>query len=215
MKIYNSKSNAVRAMNTYAQKVQEFLKGTEVVACEEGFKVVFQMHNEVTEDVLLMLEEKFEVMVDRRVEIFDEEPVVGEFTNCPHCGVHLSNGYDTADYMIEDNNAERAAFGRGMKLEFLCLGCSEEFGPANPYASTKGTGLKIQKDREEKNGVKRPSEGGKCATLWALFDTMHSEKGMVPTPKPAKDRSAVIGMDPTTTQVQLYRWREFMGFKGK
>lgn len=79
----------------------------------------------------------------------------------------------------------------------------------------KGDGIKIQKDRQERNGVKRPSAGGKCAQLWDLFDAMYAEKGIVPTPKPAKARSADLGLDPVTTQVQLYRWREFMGFKGK
>ncbi|ANO57485.1 hypothetical protein [Vibrio phage vB_VhaS-tm] len=79
----------------------------------------------------------------------------------------------------------------------------------------KAEGIKIQKDREERNGVKRPSAGGKCAQLWDLFDAMYAEKGMVPTPKPAKQRSAELDLDPVTTQVQLYRWREFMGFKGK
>ncbi|CAM0072487.1 hypothetical protein VPHK251G3_0046 [Vibrio phage K251 g3] len=81
--------------------------------------------------------------------------------------------------------------------------------------TTKAEGIKIQKDREERNGVKRPSNGGKCAQLWDLFDAMYAEKGMVPTPKPAKQRSAELSLDPVTTQVQLYRWREFMGFKGK
>ncbi|QMV29717.1 hypothetical protein [Vibrio phage vB_VnaS-AQKL99] len=82
-------------------------------------------------------------------------------------------------------------------------------------APAKAEGIKIQKDREERNGVKRPSAGGKCAQLWHLFDAMYGEKGIVPTPKPAKARSAELGLDPVTTQVQLYRWREFMGFKGK
>ncbi|USL90009.1 hypothetical protein [Vibrio phage vB_VpaS_CHI] len=82
-------------------------------------------------------------------------------------------------------------------------------------APAKAEGIKIQKDREERNGVKRPSNGGKCAQLWDLFDAMYAEKGIVPTPKPAKARSAEFDLDPVTTQVQLYRWREFMGFKGK
>lgn len=85
--------------------------------------------------------------------------------------------------------------------------------PVEPQATETNEGLKIEKDREERNGIKRPSRGGKCATLWSLFDEMLAESGMVPTPKPAKERSAEMGLDPTTTQVQLYRWREFMGFK--
>lgn len=49
----------------------------------------------------------------------DEAPLCGDYTNCPHCGIHLSNGYqvhDPADDMVLDTH------------EFLCLGCGEEFG---------------------------------------------------------------------------------------
>lgn len=141
------------------------------------------------------------------------EPVVGEFTNCPHCNIHLGNGvsdYDTQQEIAKQQNAPEAAIAH----EYICLACDGEFGDKiEPVV--KGEGIKIQKDREERNGVKRPSNGGKCAQLWDLFDAMYAEKGMVPTPKPAKQRSAELSLDPVTTQVQLYRWREFMGFKGK
>ncbi|QQM14100.1 hypothetical protein pVco14_050 [Vibrio phage pVco-14] len=130
------------------------------------------------------------------------EPVVGEFTHCPHCNIHLDNGYQIAENVPE------------LTREYVCLACDGEFGEKLAPV-VKGEGIKIQKDREERNGVKRPSAGGKCAQLWDLFDVMYAEKGMVPTPKPAKQRSAELGLDPVTTQVQLYRWREFMGFKGK
>ena len=219
MKTYNSKSNATRAMNTYAQKVQADLISAEVIEeAPKQFVVKFKMQSNTADETVEMLKEKFIVSV---------KPVVtgeiAEYTHCPECGVHLSNGvsdYDTQKHIATQNNAPEAA----IKTEFVCLGCNHEFGvvvkeakaaKSKTSGQATGTGLKIQKDREERNGVKRPSEGGKCAILWNLFDTMYGEKGMVPTPKPAKERSAEIGMDPTTTQVQLYRWREFMGFKGK
>lgn len=44
--------------------------------------------------------------------------------NCPHCGVHLSNG------VLRDGD-EGANGGPSVKLghEFYCMGCGEEFGP--------------------------------------------------------------------------------------
>lgn len=88
--------------------------------------------------------------------------------------------------------------------------------PAKQKASqNKGTGLKIEKDRDEQNGVTRPSQGGICRQLWDMFDAMYAEKGIVPTPTPAKARSAQLGLSPVTTTVQLYQWRTFMGFKGR
>jgi len=46
-----------------------------------------------------------------------EQPVVGEFVNCPHSGIHLSNGDDVNGETIKHE-------------EFECLGCGKEFGPA-------------------------------------------------------------------------------------
>lgn len=135
---------------------------------------------------------------------------------CPHCNVHLSNG------VIADGDTDGSGHDKVIRLthEFECMACGKGFGKEikrTKRTAKSGTneGIKIQKNREERNGVKRPSEGGKCAQLWSLFDAMYGEKGIVPTPKPAKERSAELGLDPVTTTVQLYRWREFMGFKGK
>lgn len=138
-----------------------------------------------------------------------------EWNYCPTCGVHLSNGIGEHLQVINGKAIHHKHF------EFECLACNAEFG--NPIKKRKSarktsniTGVKIQKVRIEQNGIKRPSEGTKCAQLWEMFETMQAENGgAVPTPKPAKDRSATLGMDPTTTTVQLYKWREFMGYKGR
>ena len=59
-------------------------------------------------------------------------PVVGEFANCPHCGVHLSNGYTTYDAMREDNLDVSDA-----THEYMCLGCGGYFGPELAQAEKK------------------------------------------------------------------------------
>lgn len=53
-----------------------------------------------------------------------EQPVVGEFVNCPHCDIHLSNGYGVHG---DDVNGETI---KHEEFEYACLGCGEEFGPA-------------------------------------------------------------------------------------
>lgn len=53
------------------------------------------------------------------------------FTNCPSCGIHLSNG--VGDHLQEVN-------GKKIKhdqFEFACLGCGEEFGAPVRKASKK------------------------------------------------------------------------------
>lgn len=136
-------------------------------------------------------------------------------TRCPHCG---TEGTDNG--LIHHGDEVNGKIIR-LQKEFECMACGEEFGepvatPAKQKASqNKGNGLKIEKDRAEQNGVTRPSKGGVCAQLWEMFDAMYAEKGIVPTPNPAKARSGEMGISPVTTTVQLYQWRAFMGFKGR
>lgn len=213
MKTYSNKSNATRAMNTYVKKVQANLIEAEVLPVSDGFIVAFKLDSKVEEQVVEMLSDKFEVQVAQE----KAKEVVPGFTHCPSCEISLENGvsdYDAQLDIAQKQDAPEAA----IEKEFVCLTCDHQFGKVvkpvkKAKAETTGKGIKIDKAREERNGVKRPSAGGKCAQLWDLFDLMYQETGMVPTPKPAKQRSAEQGLDGTTTQVQLYRWREFMGFK--
>lgn len=190
MKTYTNASNCARAAKAELSKIlgldkKEVIKGKHFEVREAEFSEGFIWH-----------------AIGNQTPVVEEKPVIGEFTYCPHCNIHLDNGYQIAENVPE------------LTHEYVCLACDSEFGEKLAPV-VKGEGIKIQKDREERNGVKRPSAGGKCAQLWDLFDAMYAEKGMVPTPKPAKQRSAELDLDPVTTQVQLYRWREFMGFKGK
>lgn len=138
-------------------------------------------------------------------EVADETPVAGGLVYCPHCGVHLSNGYTTH---VDDKELEH---------EFCCLGCEGQFGEpvSRVEAKPKGKGLKIQKDREERNGIKRPSEGGKCAAVWNEAERVYNETKMVPTPKVLKAWAEEGGYNLNNVAIELYRWRAFMGFKGR
>jgi hypothetical protein len=108
---------------------------------------------------------------------------------CPHCNVHLSNGV-----------------GYGEATEFSCLGCGEDFGPAKVAAADRhtGTGLKIEKDRPERNGIKRPSIGGKCRAIWDFLDTMNG-----PTAKMVRAAAEAQGWNPNNAVIEFYQWRKF------
>lgn len=84
--------------------------------------------------------------------------------------------------------------------------------PIVPRATRKG--YTIQKDREERNGVKRPSEGTTCGAVWSVFDNMHgSENGLK-----AADLPAIAdehGWNRTNVSCEYYAWRKFMGIKGR
>jgi hypothetical protein len=71
---------------------------------------------------------------------------------------------------------------------------------------------KIQANRPEAHGVKRPSEGTICAQIWAWCDEVHKAGDKVT----AKElRAALPDLDDTTKTVQYYRWRKFNGIQGR
>lgn len=85
--------------------------------------------------------------------------------------------------------------------------CAEKRTPA-PRVSRKG--YTIQKDREERNGVKRPSEGTICGAVWAEFDKNPQIK--------AGELAALAdanGWNRTNVSCEFYAWRKFMGIKGR
>ncbi len=71
---------------------------------------------------------------------------------------------------------------------------------------------KVQSNRPEANGVKRPSDGTICAQIWAWCDDTY-EAGVRPEAKAL--RAALPALDDTTKTVQFYRWRKFNGIQGR
>ena len=80
--------------------------------------------------------------------------------------------------------------------------------PAVPRVSRKG--YTIQKEREERNGVKRPSEGTVCGNVWAEFDKNPEIKA-----SELADLADTNGWNRTNVSCEFYAWRKFMGIKGR
>ena len=131
--------------------------------------------------------------------------------HCPHCETHLGNGVLHYADVLDTNPREAAK----MVLEFECMACGGEFGEklnhkrAKPAEAPKTKGIKIQKDREERNGIKRPSEGGKCAAVWSMLDRMQLESEEPITLKAAKTQGAAEGMNANNVAIEFYLWRKF------
>lgn len=80
--------------------------------------------------------------------------------------------------------------------------------PAVPRVSRKG--YTIQKEREERNGVKRPSEGTVCGAVWAEFDKNPEIKA-----SELADLADTNGWNRTNVSCEFYAWRKFNGIKGR
>lgn len=59
--------------------------------------------------------------------------------NCPDCGIHLSNGISDFEGMIDIHGSEKAAFEKGQKHEWMCLGCGGEWGEPIVVKGSKGS----------------------------------------------------------------------------
>lgn len=135
-------------------------------------------------------------------------------TCCPSCGVHLSNG---VGYDGDEVNGKTIRYTH----EFACLGCGHSFGKATNHKSRPdshtGKGLKIEKGREERNGVKRPSVGGKCRAIWDALDALLAEleEGETVTSKMVQDLAKDEGWNKNNASIEFYNWRKFNGIKGR
>lgn len=87
--------------------------------------------------------------------------------------------------------------------------------PIEKKAETKSTGLTIEKDRPEQNGVKRPSAGGMCRAVWDACWAQQAGTGEVPTAKWVKGKAAAMGWNPNNASIEYYQWRKFNGISGR
>lgn len=87
------------------------------------------------------------------------------------------------------------------------------FSPAKEVTAT-ATGRKIEKDREERNGVKRPSAGGMCRAVWDWCDA-HVSDNTIPTAKQVKEAATENGWNANNASIEYYNWRKFMGVRAR
>jgi hypothetical protein len=85
---------------------------------------------------------------------------------------------------------------------------------AQAPATPEGSGLKIEKDRPEQNGIKRPSIGGKCRAVWDACDAFAQEHGDDPAAKDVKAMAEANGWNPNNASIEFYQWRKYNGIKG-
>ncbi len=144
--------------------------------------------------------------------------------NCPKCGQHLSNGFWNSDSLVQshlhnDDHKSAQECNEQLDAEFWCMACDECFGsPRTPMnlspkarKQPESEGIKIEKNREERNGIKRPSIGGACRKIWDYCDTYFDAKGVAPKPKECKAFAALNGLNLNNAVIELYQWRKFVG----
>lgn len=74
-------------------------------------------------------------------------------------------------------------------------------------------GYKIEKNRAEQNGVKRPSAGTLCGMVWAALDAVHATR--MPVASDLDDIANANGWNRNNVSCEFYQWRKFNGIKGR
>lgn len=195
VKFYSSKSNAKRA----AAKAGVEMATAELLEQDGQFAYVAPQVN--AEDTLLVSQ-------------------CGHST-CPSCEIHLSNGLMDFNSVVGSVGSYAKAYAE-QQTEWSCMGCGHGFGAAvaaptdKPATVATGTGLKIEKAREERNGLKRPSVGGVCRAVWDACDKVNREEdGRVITSKEIQALAVVHGWNANNASIEYYNWRKFMGVRGR
>lgn len=107
-----------------------------------------------------------------------------------------------------------SAFGNFMMSQLGNTGTTVTASPRPPVLT------KIEKNRAESNGVKRPSAGTFCANVWDLAQSMShlSETGphiRIATLSEVMKAAEARGINKFTARTQYARWRVFNGITGR
>lgn len=87
--------------------------------------------------------------------------------------------------------------------------------PAPAATPEPRKGISIEKDREERNGIKRPSAGGRCRAVWDAMDAHAEATGDDPTAADVRALAAEHGWNPNNASIEFYQWRKFNGITGR
>ena len=125
---------------------------------------------------------------------------------------------DGAAYIEPEVQAEPEVAAKAAPNMFAGIASTLGSTPAAPAPATTRTsasGYKIEKDRPQQNGIKQPSTGTTCRIIWDKLDALQAASGAVPLIGAFKVVAAGMGLDPTTTTIQYYRWRNYHGVSGR
>jgi len=87
---------------------------------------------------------------------------------------------------------------------------------ADADGNGKGARVLVQpQEREERNGIKRPGAGGKCAAVWNFCDAFLKKNGTAPTLADARDWAERTGANANNAVIETYQWKRFMGYGKK
>lgn len=137
-----------------------------------------------------------------------------------------AEGAALAAAVVEQHEADTApapsasAFGAFAMSQLTAPSNAAPAEPQRTSTSQRVAGLKIEKNREERNGVKMPSVGGMCRAVWDALNNMmtHDEAtglANVPTVADIKKLAETNGWNVNNASIEYYQWRKWHGITGR
>lgn len=75
---------------------------------------------------------------------------------------------------------------------------------------------KVEKDRPEQNGIRRPSAGGMCRAVWDKCDELREAGGgHPPEAKAVRAAAEAVGWNMNNAMIEFYQWRKYNGITGR
>jgi hypothetical protein len=109
----------------------------------------------------------------------------------------------------DDTPATPDAFGK-----FAAAQLGSRPAPA-PAPAPAASSTRIQKQRDEQNGVKRPSTGTVCDQVWEMAQRLTDDKFTTATLGEVIKACEAKGINKFTARTQYARWRVFNGITGR
>lgn len=176
--------------------------------------------------------EKADLVTEMEIPETPAEPVIDQndpmsSTVCPQCGsTELYSGRNVQGMVIDEDKiigCHHCDWEYEVPKPSMLAGL---FGnmtgevpvpevPTENKAAPKSTGLTIEKDRPEQNGVKRPSAGGMCRAVWDACWAHQLANNMVPTAKWVKEKAVSEGWNSNNASIEYYQWRKYNGISGR
>jgi hypothetical protein len=125
-----------------------------------------------------------------------------------------------ADAPDDEQPVTPSAFGAFAMSQLTAPSNTAPVEPQRTSTSQRVAGLKIEKNREERNGVKMPSVGGMCRAVWDALNSMmqHDEASgtaTVPTVADIKKLAEEKGWNVNNASIEYYQWRKWHGITGR
>lgn len=178
----------------------------------------------VTADYLAMIDGKWGFHMNNETPVrtgwmFKQEEAVAEAALAPVEPV--AGGSLTPDEPEADTTRSApSAFGAFAMSQLTAPSNTAPAEPQRTSTSQRVAGLKIEKNREARNGVKMPSVGGMCRAVWDALNNMmtHDEAAgtaTIPTVADIKKLAETNGWNVNNASIEYYQWRKWHGITGR